>query len=162
MAGSKAARGQVAGSTAASGGPVSNALIRTTRLHMARARQLFQSVGLHPGHELLLMYLWDSGPRRQAELAAAFDTDSASMTRTVQRLERAGFVRRRPDPVDRRATLVESTPAGRALRDRVERLWTELESNTVKGMSESEQQQLLAGLRQLEINLTATADDEAR
>ncbi len=129
---------------------------------MARARQLFQSVGLHPGHELLLMHLWDSGPRRQAELAAAFDTDSASMTRTVQRLERAGFVRRRPDPVDRRATLVESTPAGRALRDRVERLWTELEADTVSGMSESEQQQLLAGLRQLEINLTATADNEAR
>ncbi|MEU6187736.1 MarR family winged helix-turn-helix transcriptional regulator [Nocardia sp. NPDC047038] len=89
------------------------------------------------------MYLWDSGPCRQAELAAAFDTDSASMTRTVQRLERSGFVRRPPDPDDRRATLVESTPAGKALRHRVEELWTELEADTVGGMSAAEQQQLL-------------------
>jgi len=48
------------------------------------------------------------------------------MTRTVQRLERAGFVRRRPDPEDGRVTLVDSTPAGMALRDRIERLWAEL------------------------------------
>jgi DNA-binding MarR family transcriptional regulator len=63
-----------------------------------RIRQLLQGLGLHPGHELLLMHLWDAGPQRQADLAAVFDTDSASMSRTVQRVERAGFVRRRPDP----------------------------------------------------------------
>ena len=115
-----AARGRVPSSTAASDGPVSNALIRVTRLHMMRARQLLQGLGLHTGHELLLMHLWDSGPQRQADLAAEFDTDSASMSRTVQRLERAGFVRRRPDPNDGRATLVDTTPAGMALRDRIE------------------------------------------
>ena len=77
------------------------------------------------------MQLWDAGPQRQADLAAAFGTDSASMTRTVQRLERAGFVRRRQDPADGRATLVESTPAGTALRSRVEQLWAELEAERV-------------------------------
>ena len=109
----------------------SNAIIRVTRLHVIRARELFQAVGLHPGQELLLMQLWDAGPQRQADLAAAFGTDSASMTRTVQRLERAGFVRRRQDPADGRATLVESTPAGTALRGRVEQLWAELEAERV-------------------------------
>src|SRR5258706_12979616 len=78
-------RGHAPSSIAALGGPVSNALIRATRLHRLRARQLLQGIGLHPGHELLLMRLWDSGPQRQADLAAEFDTDSASMTRTVQR-----------------------------------------------------------------------------
>ncbi|MGV9763640.1 MarR family winged helix-turn-helix transcriptional regulator [Micromonospora tulbaghiae] len=38
------------------------------------------------------------------------------MTRTVQRLERAGYVRRVPDPDDRRATRVEPTPASLVLR----------------------------------------------
>jgi len=155
-----AARAGVASSSAASGGPVSNALIRVTRLHVMRIRQLLQGLGLHPGHELLLMHLWDTGPQRQTDLAAEFDTDSASMTRTVQRLERAGFVRRRPDPVDGRATLVESTPAGMALRGRVERLWARLEADTVGDMPASQERQLLRGLQDLEANLlSATIGD---
>ena len=152
-----AARAGVASSSAASGGPVSNALIRVTRLHVMRIRQLLQGLGLHPGHELLLMHLWDTGPQRQTDLAAEFDTDSASMTRTVQRLERSGFVRRRPDPVDGRATLVESTAAGMALRGRVERLWSQLEADTVGDMPASQERQLLRGLRKLETNLSSAA-----
>lgn len=150
-----AARGRVASSTAASDGPVSNALIRVTRLHVMRVRQLLHGLGLHPGHELLLMHLWDAGPQRQAELAAEFDTDSASMTRTVQRLERAGFVRRRPDPNDGRATLVESTPAGMALRIRIEELWAHVEADTVGDMSVAQRRQLLRGLQRLEANLSS-------
>jgi DNA-binding MarR family transcriptional regulator len=133
-------------------------LIRVTHLHVMRARQLLRGMGLHPGHELLLMQLWDARPQRQTDLAAQFDTDSASMTRTVQRLERAGFVRRRPDPSDGRATLVESTPAGTALRGRIEALWAELESDTVGDMTGPQQRQLLRGLQHLENNLShATA-----
>lgn len=146
-------RARLSSSNAASCGPISNALIRATRLHIMRARQLFQEVGLYPGQELLLMHLWDAGPQRQSDLAAKFDTDSASMTRTVQRLERAGFVRRLPDPTDRRATLVESTPAGTALRTRVEQLWAELEALTIGNMSPDRQQRLLCGLLEVEANL---------
>jgi DNA-binding MarR family transcriptional regulator len=72
-----------------------------------------------------------------------FDTDSASMSRTVQRVERAGFVRRLPDPNDGRVALVESTPAGLALRDRIERLWTELENDTAGELSPAKQRELL-------------------
>jgi DNA-binding MarR family transcriptional regulator len=157
-----AARAAVALSTAASDGPVSNALIRVTRLHVMRTRQLLQGLGLHPGHELLLMHLWDTGPQRQTDLAAEFDTDSASMTRTVQRLERAGFIRRRPDPNDGRATLVESTPAGMALRGRIEQLWAELEADTVGDMPAGQRRELLRGLQGLETNLSsATTDDRS-
>ena len=107
------------------------------------------------------MHLWDAGPQRQADLAAEFDTDSASMTRTVQRLERAGLVRRRPDPDDGRATLVDSTPAGLALRRRVERLWNDLEADTVGEMSDSLRRQLLRGLQHLETSLVSTTADQA-
>jgi DNA-binding MarR family transcriptional regulator len=73
-------RGRAPFPAAAAKGPVSNALIRVTRLHVIRARELFQAVGLHPGQELLLMHLWDAGPQRQADLAVAFGTDSARAT----------------------------------------------------------------------------------
>lgn len=38
---------------------------------------------------------------------------SGAMTSRLDRLERAGLVRRRPDPHDRRAILVQLTPAGK-------------------------------------------------
>ena len=140
--------------SAAANGPVSNAIIRITRLHIARARQLFRAVGLHPGQELLLMHLWDNGPQRQSDLAATFDTDSAAMTRSVQRLERAGFVRRTPDPSDGRATLVDMTPAGTALRGQIEQIWAQLEQDTTAGIPATRQRALLRDLEQIEANLT--------
>jgi DNA-binding MarR family transcriptional regulator len=146
-------RARVPSPTAAAGGPISNAMVRVTRLHILRVRQLFGEVGLHPGQELLMMHLWDTGPQRQCDLAAVFDTDSAAMTRTVQRMERAGFVRRRPDPADGRASLVESTEAGLALRGQVEQLWTDLETATTGDMPQDERDVLMRGLGKLERNL---------
>src|ERR671916_40196 len=107
----EAKRGWSASPSAAASGPVSHAIARVALLHRQHARQLLRQIGLYPGQELMMMHLWDSGPQRQSDLATVFDTDSASMTRSVQRLERAGFVRRRPDPTDRRATPVQPTPA---------------------------------------------------
>jgi DNA-binding MarR family transcriptional regulator len=141
---------------AATCGPISHAIFRLARTHRAHARQLLREVGLHPGQELMLMLLWDCGPQRQSELCRIFDTDSASMTRSVQRLERAGYVRRVADPADGRATLVEPTPASLVLRERIERLWAQLEAATVAGMSPAEQRAALRTLQCLEANLPGT------
>lgn len=138
---------------AAAGGPLSHAIFRLARTHRALAGRLFRELGLRPGQELLLMHLWEYGPQRQADLADLFDTDSASMTRTVQRLERAGFVRRTASAQDRRVTLVEPTPASLGLRTRIEDLWTTLERQTSGDLDADEQQAALAVLRRLERNL---------
>ena len=79
------------------------------------------------------------------------------MTRSVQRLERAGFVRRRPDPTDGRATLVEPTTASNMLRQRVERTWAELEAWTTTNLTSDQRDQLLAVLHQVETNLADQA-----
>ena len=138
------------------GGPVSHAIARLARIHQLLAGRLLRELGLHPSQELLLMRLWESGPQRQACLAAELGTDSAGTTRIVQRLETAGYVRRLPDPTDRRATLVASTPEGDALRDAVERIWQHLEELTVGGMTPAERDAALASLLRLEENVLAT------
>lgn len=43
--------------------------------------------------------------------------DNSNLTRLVDRLEARGLVRRAADPRDRRVTLVQLTPAGKALID---------------------------------------------
>jgi len=147
---------------AARGGPISHAVFRVARLHRLLAGRLLRQVGLHPGQETLLMHLWESGPQRQTDLMAVLGSDSATVTRTVQRLEQAGFVRRGPWPGDRRATLVESTPAGNALRARVEESWRELEQITVEGMDEAERDTALSVLTRLEENLLAECPENRR
>ena len=142
-------------------GPMSLAIVRLGRAHRALAGQLMREVGLHPEQGALMMHLWSVGPVRQTALAAHFGKDSASTTRTVQRLEKAGYLRRRTDPTDRRATLVEPTAAGNALRSRVEGLWERLEAVVADGLSAAEREAALRTVLRLGDLVLAELDPEA-
>lgn len=144
--------------SSARGGPISHGIFRVARLHKLLARQLLRRTGLHPNQELLMMHLWDTGAQRQADLVAVLESDSATITRSIQRLERAGFVRRTPSPDDRRAVIVEPTAASLSLRRKVEEAWRALESLTVQEMSDAEQAQAMAVLHRLETNLMAALE----
>jgi DNA-binding MarR family transcriptional regulator len=63
----------------------------------------------------LLAQIEESGPSRVCDLATADHCSQPTMTAHVQRLESGGWARRRPDPSDARAVLVDITPAGRAV-----------------------------------------------
>ena len=142
--------------------PVSHAVFRVARLHRLLAGQLLRQAGLHPGQEVVMMRLWDCGPQRQSDLCGELGSDSPTMTRTIQRLERAGFVRRSPDPTDGRAVLVEPTPASQALRHEVERIWRELEEATLGDLDEDQQAETLRVLGLLEYNLAARTNRPGR
>ncbi|MGW0764265.1 MarR family winged helix-turn-helix transcriptional regulator [Streptomyces sp. NPDC002676] len=146
---------------AAGSGPISHAIFRLARLHRMFAGQLLRRIGLHPGQELVMMHLWELGPQRQADLVRLLDSDAATMTRTVRRLEQAGFVRRRPSPTDKRASLIEPTAASHALRREVEQVWAQLEDLVAADLSADEQAEALRTLERLEHNLAQAAADQA-
>ena len=64
----------------------------------------------------VLATLAEDGPTRLTALAAATGVSQPAMTQSVGRMEREGLVIRLIDPEDARATLVDVTDAGRALR----------------------------------------------
>jgi DNA-binding MarR family transcriptional regulator len=142
--------------------PLTNAIVRVARLQRMLAQHLLRDVGLHLGQELVMMQLWDQGPQTQTELVRTLDSDSATMTRTVRRLENAGFVRSRPSSTDRRATIIEATPASQAVRRQVEHVWAQLEQSAVGDLTPAEQSAAVDVLRRLEQNLAATAAEVAR
>ncbi len=92
-------------------------------LVLEMARDLRRSVidrldlpGVTPGRLRALRQLAGSaGPVRIGELAEALGVVPRSATTVVDELSMAGLVRRRPDPMDRRATLVEMTSKGEEL-----------------------------------------------
>ncbi|MFE7980141.1 MarR family winged helix-turn-helix transcriptional regulator [Streptomyces shenzhenensis] len=67
----------------------------------------------------LLRQIVDAEPLRPGELAQRLGVEASHVTRTVQQLQRSGYVSRVPDPDDRRAQRIELTDAGREAIGRV-------------------------------------------
>jgi len=64
------------------------------------------------------------GPQTPGQLAKAEHVRPPSMTRTIERLEERGYVRREADPQDGRQVLVFRTPAGDEFTQRSRELRT--------------------------------------
>ena len=68
-------------------------------------------------HGSVLGRLDREGPQSVSQLAVAERVRPQSMAQTVGEMEAEGYVVRTPDPADRRRSLVDFTPAGRAALD---------------------------------------------
>ena len=89
-------------------------LLHSAAIHLLRrAREEDQALGVSPARLSALSVVVFRGPLTIGELARAEGVRSATMTGIVTGLEEQGLVRRRPDERDRRAVLVEATPAGK-------------------------------------------------
>ncbi len=93
------------------------------RTYLTSAREAVADVtGGHRGFQVLAITA-GGGCGSQARLADALGIDRTVMTYLLDELETAGLVVRRPDPQDRRARLIDLTPAGRRVHeDAVDRL----------------------------------------
>ncbi len=63
--------------------------------------------GLNPAERLALSFLWP-GPQTASAIARHVRLTPPAVTALIDRLEKRGFVRRKPDPNDRRKVLVEA------------------------------------------------------
>lgn len=91
-------------------------LFRVSQLADAALSGPAASHGLRPGWFDLLAALRRAGDPFElnpTELMRATMLSSGGMTKRLDRLAEAGLVARRPDPEDRRGTLVRLTPRGR-------------------------------------------------
>jgi len=84
------------------------------------------------------------------QLAEEMHLSSGAMTNRLDRLEEVGFIRRLPDPNDRRGTLIEPTEAGHAAWERCTGAQAQREALIAAALSESEKVQLHSLLRRLQ------------
>lgn len=112
--------------TAPAGGRPSDGLLRSD-LHwlFARLKQGLATAetaavrehGMTLWGYTVLMAIVDAPTRSQLALAQAVSVDKSKLVLVLDELEAAGLVRRRPDPADRRARIVEATDTGRRVLD---------------------------------------------
>ena len=82
---------------------------------------LFAEAGLQPGEFDVLATLRRAGEPYLLSPTQLYETvmiSSGGMTNRLDRLERAGFVERRPDPNDRRGKLIALTDSGKRVIDK--------------------------------------------
>jgi len=123
-------------------------LFRTAHL----ADRALRQPGLEPGWFDLLAALRRAGPPYELNPTALVEATmltSGGITKRLDRLEAAGLIERRPDPGDRRGTLVRLTRKGRTAIDRAVETHVANEADLLATLSARERRELDALLRKL-------------
>jgi MarR family transcriptional regulator, multiple antibiotic resistance protein MarR len=94
-----------------------------TRLYNAVEQRVRAEAGVGAGHFELLRYVRDHPGARVADLASAFAIGVGATSKIVDRLEKEDWVQRRPNPANRRSSLLALTPAGESAVSRAEPAW---------------------------------------
>jgi DNA-binding MarR family transcriptional regulator len=102
-------------------------LVRTSSLMQKLSDRFFSKFGLTDAQFNILMILKDSGGKglSQQELSEQLIVTKSNMVGLVDRLERAGYVARKPHATDRRFNQIVLTSEGGKLERRVEQSYFE-------------------------------------
>ncbi|MBN2116481.1 MAG: MarR family transcriptional regulator [Anaerolineales bacterium] len=128
-------------------------LAQVSRLHHQRAHELLEGLGLYRGQPPVLFALWEQAGLTHSELAERLGISSATITKMLQRMEKAGFVKRQPDAGDQRVSRVYLTKAGRAVHSKLEAIFQQMEIENFNGFSDDERVVLRTFLLRLRKNL---------
>jgi DNA-binding MarR family transcriptional regulator len=128
--------------------------IQLAKEHRQRAEEALSQLGLHVSQELFIFVLWQEDGLSQSELAARLRVELPTVTKAVQRMERAGLLIRQDDEKDTRVSRVYLTEQGRALHAPALTMWRDLEARMLQGMTEIEQALLRRLLQQMVSNLS--------
>ena len=99
-------------------------------------------------------------PLTPSQVADRVLIPSATVTATLDLLERRGWIRRAPNPDDRRSVLVEITPDGRAVADQVLPGIRMLEKSVLSALTPGERVQLLGLLAKILDRAAAVATED--
>ena len=136
--------------------PEIDPLVESIVSRIGRLDQLFEKsaspnldrVGLTHEEFHVLLEL-QRGDRSHGALSRETMSSTGAMTNRLDKLERAGFVRRKPDPSDRRGVLLELTSSGRERLDEFIGLQAAREIELLDVLGASEKQELQRLLRKL-------------
>lgn len=131
-----------------SGKAVTGRIVRAADLIARRNQAVFAPLGIKGGEYSALSALRRSGSPYElspSQMSEHLMVTSGGLSLMLDRLERAGLVRRRPHPEDRRSVLVSLTDDGLRTIDEAMTAHASVELDIVSGLSARDRSQL-AGL----------------
>jgi MarR family transcriptional regulator, organic hydroperoxide resistance regulator len=128
-------------------------LAQVSRLHYLRAHMLLEAIHLYRGQPPVLRALWEQEGLSQGELAARLRVTPATITKMLQRMEKASLITRQPDAKDKRISRVHLTKTGRAIRGQVQQVWRTMEREAFAEFTPTERSTLHRFLFRVRENL---------
>ncbi len=101
----------------------------------------------------VLVYLAVDEGVCQAELADTLEMAPIALARLLDRMEQARWVRRDPNPLDRRAYRLYLTRKAEAALDAIRKLGDEVQEEALTGLADADRRRLIALLRRVRRNL---------
>lgn len=133
---------------------------RASRLFARYAEPRLKALDMGVAYLPVLVTLSDGSSRAQTELAKQVEIEQPTMALLLERMSRDGLIDRRPNPMDRRSTLISlSATAHERLPDALRVL---LNANLVatRGFSEAEKTTLRSLLERVITNLETVREDD--
>ena len=116
-------------------------------------------LGLTPGEARTLVRISTLEGSRQLDIAQRMGIEPMTLSTYLDRLQSLGFIERRPDPADRRAKLIFTTPAADDLIANIRIEQIELMQHVTNGICEADLEVMGERLKRLRANLSAIEED---
>lgn len=113
-------------------------MVRLSRANRLMNQHLEEETGLSTSQMRILFEALEADGISQLALHKHYKVDPASITRTVQAMERDGLITRRPDISDNRLMRVYATQKGRDLAEVLPERLARFEQAMLSGLSDSE------------------------
>jgi MarR family transcriptional regulator for hemolysin len=126
-----------------------------SRLWVRHFEQQAGQLGMTLTHAKVLVVLARNEGTTQARLAELCDTDPMTLVRVLDRMEKDGWLERRPDPNDRRAYRLFLKPGSDPVLTEINRIGDKARGEALSGISTEERTQLLALIERIHGNLLA-------
>jgi MarR family transcriptional regulator, organic hydroperoxide resistance regulator len=125
------------------------ALARVFRQVNRASGRALSRFGLSAEQGHILLVLWLEGPMNVGRLRRVLMLSSATLTGALDRMEKQGFVRRVPDPDDRRAFRVEPSGFDARRRRAIEAALAAIETDCFAALGSRDRRELLRMLHTL-------------
>lgn len=126
---------------------------KASQLFIRAANNALKGSGIAHAYTPFLMHLWENDGVMQRDLHKQIGIEQPTAVRTLDRMERDGFIERKPSPSDRRATLIYLTEKGQGCEKVVLDAAKEINKCASNGLSAGDKKQLNSFLRTIIANL---------
>ncbi|MFT4046381.1 MAG: MarR family transcriptional regulator [Solimonas sp.] len=134
-------------------------LLEVGRLHREAFKRRARHLKLTQSQTMALAWIAKQPGITQIGLAEKLEVHPVTITQLVDRLQRAGWVRRETHEDDRRAFRLFTTDKAEPILDELWKIAAEARAFAMRGLSAAEQKQLDQFLLRIKSNLAGHADD---
>ena len=129
-----------------------------SRLIRKRFEKKAIKLGLTQSQWAVISHLVQHEGINQATLAEMMDIEPITLVGLLDRLQKAGWVERRPNPTDRRAHLLYLTKRVNSIIDEMESIKAQVRKEAFAGVPAQQEQLILQTLQRIRSNLTTRSE----